>query len=177
MSAISSLADEFHAFYKRTDQMEALWKGSLDDLEMWEDFTPAAVDQRRAELRRFVAQAEELSARAGQHPTLDLISFAAGSTDEQLEWYHDLLQFNSNMGFHPMLLTFGPRFPLVTAEHGERYLTRMANLPATLRDFAARISSAGSGTLSLYNLGQQIYGAISQVLGKALLVRIRLQSV
>jgi uncharacterized protein (DUF885 family) len=137
MSAISSLADEFHAFYKRTDQMEALWKGSLDDLEMWEDFTPAAVDQRRAELRRFVAQAEELSARAGQHPTLDLISFAAGSTDEQLEWYHDLLQFNSNMGFHPMLLTFGPRFPLVTAEHGERYLTRMANLPATLRDFAA----------------------------------------
>ena len=30
------------------------------------------------------------------------------------------------------------------------------------------LSSAGSGTLSLYNLGQQIYGAISQVMGKAL---------
>lgn len=30
------------------------------------------------------------------------------------------------------------------------------------------LSSAGSGSLSLYNLGQQIYGAISQVLGKAL---------
>jgi uncharacterized protein (DUF885 family) len=142
MHTIKALADEFHAFQKRTDQMGALWKGSIDDLEMWEDFTPEAVDHRRAELRRFVALAEEVSAGAGPHPTLDLISFAAGSTDEQLEWYHDLLQFNSNMGFHPMLLTFGPRFPLVTAEHGERYLTRMANLPATLRDFAARISSA-----------------------------------
>ena len=41
-----------------------------------------------------------------------------------------------------MLLTFGPRYPLVTPEHGERYLARMANLPQTLRDFAARIRAA-----------------------------------
>ena len=142
---ITTLADEFHAFHKRSDQMGALWKGSLDDLELWEEFTPDAVDHRRRELRRFAAAADALSATVGPHPTLDLIAFAARSTDEQLEWYHDLQQFNSNMGFHPMLLTFGPRYPLVTPEHGERYLTRMANLPQTLRDFTTRTEQAITG--------------------------------
>lgn len=142
MSMITELADAAHAFAKKTDLMGALWKGDLEYLESWEDFTPGGVDARRAELLEFARRAEDLTHQLGPDPTLDLIAFASRSTFEQLEWYHDLQQFNSNMGFHPMLLTFGPRFPLVTPEHGDRFLTRMSNLPQTVRDLTNRIVSA-----------------------------------
>ncbi len=166
MPSITNLADEFHAFHKLSDQMGALWKGSLDNLELWEDFTDEGLDGRRAELRRFARLAEDLSAEMGKHPTLDLISFAARSTDDQLEWYHDLQQINSNMGFHPMLLTFGPRYPLVSVEHGERYLAKIANLPGTLDDFAARITSAvARGRVANHTIVQQTLAGLDRHLG------------
>lgn len=166
MLTVSTLADQFHAFHKSSDQMGALWKGSLDQLELWEDFTEEGVATRRQALRDFAAEADRLTASQGEHPTLDLIAFAGRSTDEQLEWYHDFQQFNSNMGFHPMLLTFGPRFPLVTAEHGQRYLTRMSNLPKTLRDFADRVASAVErGRVANLTMVEQTLGGIDRHLG------------
>ncbi|MDF1597783.1 MAG: DUF885 domain-containing protein [Acidimicrobiia bacterium] len=166
MDTITALADEFHAFHLQSDRMGALWKGNLDTLELWEDFTPDGVEHRRSELRRFASTAGAATVEIGPHPTLDLIAFAAGSTDEQLEWYHDLQLFNSNMGFHPMLLTFGPRFPLTTAEHGERYLVRMANLPDTLTEFAARIVSAvARGRVANRTIGEQTLAGLDRHLG------------
>jgi uncharacterized protein (DUF885 family) len=166
MSAILKLADEFHAFHKRTDQMAALWKGSLDDLELWEDFTLEGAQERRTELVRLAEEAERLASLEGTHPTLDLISFAGRAGAEQLEWFHDLQQFNSNMGFHPMLLTFGPRFPLVTADHGQRYLVRMSNLPKALRGFADRVASAAErGRVANITMVEQTLAGIDRHLG------------
>ncbi|MDH5372088.1 MAG: DUF885 domain-containing protein, partial [Acidimicrobiia bacterium] len=163
MTDISALADDFHTYHQRSDLMGALWKGDLESLEDWEDFTPDGVEARRTALRRFADRADSLTTATGSHPTLDLISFASRSTDEQLEWYHDLQMFNSNMGFHPMLLTFGPRYPLVSAEDGERYLARMANLPRTLRDFSARLAEAvARGRVANQAIGKQMLGGLER---------------
>ena len=161
MEDITTLADDFYAYLQLTQQMDALWKGDLTYLEEWEDFTPEGVAERRRELRRFAARADGTVKTQGSHPTLDLVAHAARALDAELEFYHDLQAANSAVGFHPMVLTFLPRYPLVSAEHGERYLVKLHNLVPTLEAFMTRLTGAsGTGRVPIRTIVRQSIGGL-----------------
>lgn len=144
MENTTTLADEFHAYLERTQQMDALWKGDLAYLEEWEDFTTDGVAERRQTLREFARRAREVGEADGWDPTLDLVAHAATALDAELEFYHELQAANSAVGFHPMVLTFLPRYPLVSSADGDRYLTKLHNLVPTLAAFEQRLRSAAT---------------------------------
>jgi uncharacterized protein (DUF885 family) len=163
MDEITTLADEFQAYLERTQQMEALWKGDLTYLEEWEDFTAEGVAARRETLRQFAARARAVEEAEGSHPTLDLVAHAAMALDAEMEFYHDLQAVNSALGFHPMVLTFLPRYPLVTAEHGERYLVKLHNLVPTLAAFEERLGSAATrGRVPIRTIVQQTIAGLGR---------------
>lgn len=147
MADLIELADEYWTYRHSSDLLTALWKGDLAHLESWEDLSVEGVAERRDRLAVFAARAEVIDPagldRAGR-ATRDTIVFTARSHATRLEWVYDLEPVNHEIGLLPVLLTFLPRFPLVTAEHGERYLAKLAAFPAMVEGLSDRLRRAAA---------------------------------
>ena len=134
-----TLADEYWEYAHRTDQIEALWRNDLEHLEEVEDFSPAGVEARMATLRRFADRSSGV-----EGPTPELVSFHAASAAARLPWVGDLEMVNPAVGLVSLLATFLPRYPLVTADHGERYLEKIARTDRMLAGLEERLTVAAA---------------------------------
>ncbi len=147
MDAALALADEYWEFVRHTNQIRALWKGDVDTVAEVADFTVDGLAERRRRLVEFAERADtletdDLSVRA----TLDTVAFTARSEAEQLDWQADITMVNHAVGLYSLLATFLPRYPLVTAEHGEGYLVKLERIDemlAGLEDRLRRNAAAG----------------------------------
>jgi uncharacterized protein (DUF885 family) len=147
MPDLTALADRYWEYRHSTDLLTALWKGDLAHLEAWEDLSVEGVEARRERLEGFAASGEAIDPAGldrAARATRDTIVFTARSHAARLEWVYDLEPVNHEIGFLPILLTFLPRFPLITADHGERYLAKLAAFPATVDGLSDRLRRAAA---------------------------------
>jgi uncharacterized protein (DUF885 family) len=73
---------------------------------------------------------------------LETIAFTGRSKTPQLRWQSELEWVNHTTGIVPSIFVFLPRYPLVTAEHGERYLEKVRSLPDFIDQWIGRLEVA-----------------------------------
>ena len=146
MDALTQLADDYYAFATSDSPLGLMWGGKLDHLAEWDDFSPSAVDGRKARYLEFAEAADALD--IGDDPYAvalrDSISTGARSAAIGLTWETELFQVSPKMGLFEMLLSFVGSYPLATAEHGEQYLEKLRRMPAALAVLADAASEAAS---------------------------------
>ena len=126
MDPIAELADRYWTFRHRTDALTALRRGDPTHLEEMEDLTVEGVEQRRAQLEGYAAQADALPPDTPHASDLrDLIVFSARAEAALRGLGDDVAWVNHEVGLHVLLLTFLPRFPLVTPDDGRRFVTKL----------------------------------------------------
>lgn len=136
-----SLVDHLH----RTDHMRALWAGELHHLEEWDDITPTGVAARVSELVAFSERAAQIDATDTVGRRLaDTVAFTGRARATELTWREELEWVNVATGLFPVLFTLLPRFPLVTSDHGERYLEKIARLPRFVDAWIGRLGTGAA---------------------------------
>lgn len=139
MSQVTALANEYFAYRQSTDHQRLLWRGELDQIEHWEDISPDGLDGRIRRLRDTADRAEALTpADAPEHALLDTIAFTARSDANQLIWRTEREFPNPAIGLVSTVLTFLPKYSLVTSDHGARYHEKLRRLPPFL-EMAGRV--------------------------------------
>ncbi len=149
MSQSSEFADAYYRYRQSTDHYRLLWDGDLDQIERWEDIAPDGLEMRIGELRRFADEADRLGASdVAEQALTETISFTARSAANRLIWRSELEFPNPAIGLIPTILTFLPRYSLVSEDHGDRYHEKLRSLPAFLEAAGAALH-ADDGPLPL----------------------------
>jgi uncharacterized protein (DUF885 family) len=139
------LADEFVEYRLATEHDWALWSGDLTYLERWPDVSEEGERAQLAALEDFVRRADSIEASSGDDQTLlETIAFTGKSKAVQLHWQSELEWVNHTTGIVSLIFIFLPRYPLVTAEHGERYLEKIRHLPEFIDMWGGRVESAAA---------------------------------
>jgi uncharacterized protein (DUF885 family) len=137
------LADEFVTFRLATEHDWALWAGDLTHLEEWPDVSEKGIEARMASLIDFADRADKVVATSSDDRVLlETIAFTGRSQALQLRFEPDLEWVNHTGGIFIQILTFLPRYPLISPEHGERYLEKVRRLPAFLDAWSGRLQTA-----------------------------------
>jgi uncharacterized protein (DUF885 family) len=142
MSELTALANDYFGYRQSTDHQRLLWRGDLDQIEHWEDISPEGLEARIRRLRDAADRAEALEPSDSVEQALaDTIAFTARSEANQLLWRTEREFPNPAIGLVPTILTFLPKYSLVTAEHGVRYHEKLHRLPEFL-ETAGRVLRA-----------------------------------
>ena len=156
------LADEYWQYVQHTDQLRALWKGDVDTVAEVADFSVEGVADRRRRLVEFARRAEAMTpVDASTAATLDTVAFTARSEAEAVEWEADITMVNHAVGLYSLLATFLPRYPLVTAEHGEGYLVKLERLDGMLAGLEDRLRR--NAEIDLTPIETAVRGVIAQI--------------
>src|SRR5829696_2915094 len=122
-TAAVRLADEFVRHRIETDHAWALWTGDLTHLDRWDDVSDDGMHRLTSELDEFARRADDVEATdAMDRLLLETVAYTARARTHGLVWQAELGWVNHATGMLPSIFTFLPRYPLVTAEHGDRYL-------------------------------------------------------
>jgi uncharacterized protein (DUF885 family) len=137
------LADEFVEHRLATEHEWALWSGDLTYLEKWPDVSEEGVRRQLETLEDFARRAESIEAStSGDRTLLETIAFTGRSKAAQLRWQSELEWVNHTTGIVSLIFIFLPRYPLVTADHGERYLEKVRRLPEFFDVWIGRLEAA-----------------------------------
>ncbi len=121
------LADTYRRFVKRVDTWANLWDGDLDSLATWEDPTHAGSDVVEREYAEIRDRANVLATSADPADRALLATIAAsaelGRVSHQIAY--DIQIPSPEVGLLGYLVPFLPRYPLVTADHGDQYLEKL----------------------------------------------------
>ena len=142
VSKLLDFAADYHTYRQSTDHHRLLWMGDLEHISQWEDVSPGAIEDRLVRLRSYADTAEVMMAdpaNADDGALLETIIFTARSAANQLVWRSELEWTNPEVGLHPLMVTFLPRYSLITAEHGAAYHDKLLALPTLLRDVATAV--------------------------------------
>jgi uncharacterized protein (DUF885 family) len=155
-----ALADEFVRHRAATDHAWSLWTGDLTHLEEWDDPRTDAEDALRARLAEFARRAATTPAADDRDRLLlETVAATAHALDRELVWRAELTWVNHASGLLPSILTFLPRYPLVTAEHGDRYLDKVRALPTFLGHWCDRLVAAAPA--GIVPIGHLVAGTIA----------------
>jgi uncharacterized protein (DUF885 family) len=137
------LADEFVEHRLATEHDWALWSGDLTYLERWPDVSEAGIQARLDTLEDFALRAEAMEgSTSGDRTLLETIAFTGRAKSVELHWQAELEWVNHTTGIVALIFVFLPRYPLVTREHGERYLEKVRRLPDFINVWSARLQAA-----------------------------------
>lgn len=156
--ATADLMDRFYCSKVELDDRRPLWDSDMDQIERWPS---TSVDHTAAVARRFTDLADEARSLldtagagigdGGGRPvpaatTASLLTVrdaaalqaALADLTAEVSWAHPLT------GLHAHLHWAVNDFPLRTAEHGERYLDKIARFPDAVGELTARLSVAAT---------------------------------
>ncbi|MGZ5385073.1 MAG: DUF885 domain-containing protein [Acidimicrobiia bacterium] len=169
-SAARVLADEFVEHRLATEHDWALWSGDLTYLERWPDVSEEGVRAQLEALEDFARRAEAIEASTSADRTLlETIAFSGRSQAAQLRWQPELEWVNHTTGIVSLIFIFLPRYPLVTAEHGERYLEKVRNLPEFIDVWTGRLeTAAGLGVTPIAHLVTEMVASLDRELAAPL---------
>jgi len=164
------LADEFVVYRLATEHDRALWDGDLTHLERWPDVTEEGLAARMDRLESFTGRAVSTPATTPYDTMLlETIAFTGRAQALQLKWQPELEWVNHATGILPSIFTFLPRYPLVTEEHGDRYLEKLKVLPTFIDDWTSRLAdSAANGIAPIGHLVRELLGVLDRHLANPL---------
>ena len=160
------LADDFVEHRLATEHDWALWAGDLTRLELWPDVSEEGLRARLDTLEDFAVRAEATEGFTSQDRTLlETIAFTGRSKAVQLRWQPELEWVNHATGIVSLIFIFLPRYPLVTPEHGERYLEKVRALPDFINAWSGRLESAAvEGPTPISHLVKAMIASLDQEL-------------
>jgi uncharacterized protein (DUF885 family) len=137
--AVVELADEYWAFYRRTEQLWNIDRGDVDEIERWEDLSDIGVAERVRQLGDFGQRADSAADGAGDEEAalLAAVSFSATSTSTALPWRRDRGLITGPANLAVFLTVFVPAYALRTRGHGDGYVTKLNGVPRFLDGWMA----------------------------------------
>jgi uncharacterized protein (DUF885 family) len=164
------IADELKAHRTEFDLENAMWNGDVTHLERWPDWSAAGIDAITAGLRDIARRAEAVPTMGTLERNLvEAVAFSARADAVILEIRPQLRAFNPAFGFLSVMQTFLPRFPLVTADHGARYLEKLHAFPTFVDGWTERLRAAVSvGDVPIRHLVQEQIGQVDELLSTPL---------
>jgi len=166
----NQIADELKAHRTEFDLENALWNGDVTHLERWPDYSAAGIDARMAALLDIASRAEAVpTTGTSERNLVEAVAFSARADAAILEIRPQLRAFNPAFGLLSVMHTFLPRFPLVTADHGERYHEKLHAFPAFAAGWSARLRAAvPDGDVPIRHLVQEQIDLVDELLSTPL---------
>ena len=114
-------------------------RGEVEQIALWEDFTPSGVSDRIERLSMFEQQAVStaLTVDDGDRSLVAAVGFSARATAALLPFERDLSMVAGPFNFVAFLVTLVPGYALTTPEHGSGYVTKLRSLPSFLDGWTA----------------------------------------
>lgn len=148
----AELLDRAWQLQVELDDHRPLWDSDMDQLERWPETSLDHTTQARERLLAVREEALALAAEGGDHaPSLLTVADAALLVAVQRDVEAELLYAHPTLGLHSYLFWAVNNFPLRTAEHGQRWLDKLAAFPAAvdmLRERLAVAAAAGRAPLA-----------------------------
>lgn len=143
MTATRDLADRYVETRQATEAIRLLAYRTAEHLERWEDLSATGIERRREVLTAFADEAEAVQCDDPADRTLsETIAFTARASAQLLRWRNEQTLVNPAMGLHTVLFNALGRFSLTTADDGDRYLAKLAGLPAMLDQLRVEVADA-----------------------------------
>ncbi len=151
-----AIADELREHQLAHDHDRALRQGDVDHVERWSDYSAGGIGDRLAVMRDIADRADATPAASrSEQNLLDAVAFSARSEALYLEIAPTLTGINPAVGMVATILTFLPRYPLVTADHGARYHEKLRAFPDFIEGWCDRLrAAAADGVVPIRHLVQ-----------------------
>lgn len=167
----SELLDRSWQLQVELDDHRPLWDSDMDQIERWPSTSMEHTTAAEEQLLGVRAEALALAANGGDDaPSLRTAADAALLVAAQRDVEAELLYPHPTLGLHSYLHWAVNNFPLRTAEHGQRYLDKLAAFPAAVGELCERLEDAAAAgrapiarhtRMSIGRLDQHLTGAIS----------------
>ena len=163
-----TLADEYWEFRLDHRHFANLARGELSRLERWDDLSVEGTSTARDTSLGFVRRAEEaVASTPSEQVLLDTVAATAFMDANVGVWWPELQAASRQSGLLSALLPALHLQPLVTADHGHRYLEKLHRFPAMIDQLADRLEEgAGTGIVPLALHVNQTIGKLNEVLGR-----------
>ena len=147
----AALADRYWQFQLEHRHFGNLARGELGRLEQWDDLSAQGTSAAREASLRFVREATGLSVQDPADRILAETVAAVAFMDATVNvWWPQLQAPNFQTGLLSMLLPALHLQPLVTADHGSRYLEKLGAFPAMVEQLVDRlVEGAAAGVAPL----------------------------
>lgn len=141
----AALADEYWEFQLDHRHFGNLARGELSRLEQWDDLSDEGTSACREASLRFVRDAAGVSVQSPSDRILAETIAAVAFMDATVTvWWPQLQAPNFQTGLLSVLLPALHLQPLVTADHGSRYLEKLGGFPAMVEQLVGRLAEGAS---------------------------------
>ena len=163
-----TLADEYWEFQLERRHFSNLARGELSRLERWDDLSAEGWSASREACLRFARRAARTT--SGDFSDRVLAETVAALARMQAAvnvWWPELQAASAQMGLLSRLFPALHLQPLVTADHGRRYLEKLGRFPAMIDQLADRLEEgAAAGIAPLARHVRQTLDRLDQILAR-----------
>ncbi len=163
-----TLADEYWQFQLERRHFANLSRGELSRLEQWDDLSAEGLSASREGFLRFARDAANVTVGDASDRILAETVAATAFMDAAVPvWWPQLQAPSSQSGLLRSLLPALHLQPLVTADHGRRYLDKLGRFPEMIDQLVDRLEDgAATGIVPLARHVRQTIGKFDQVLAQ-----------
>ena len=163
-----TLADEYWQFQLEHRHFANLSRGELSRLEQWDDLSAEGLSGAREGFLRFARDAANVTVGDASDRILAETVAATAFMDAAVPvWWPHLQAPSSQSGLLRSLLPALHLQPLVTADHGRRYLDKLGRFPEMIDQLVDRLEDgAATGVAPLARHVRQTIGKLDQVLAQ-----------
>ena len=163
-----ALADEYWEFRLEHLHFANLSRGELSRLERWEDLSADGLAGSREAFLGFAAMAAQVTGEQDSDRILAETVAATAFMDASVSvWWPQLQATSAQSGLLASLIPALYLQPLVTAEHGTRYLEKLRGFPAMVDQLVERLREGrASGRVPLARHARQTIGKLEQILAR-----------
>ena len=161
-----TLADQYWEYQLENHHFVNLSRGDLSRLEQWDDLSVEGISASREACLDFVRRAGEVKAEGATERVLaETVAAVAYMNATVGVWWPELQAASLQSGLLIALLPALHLQPLVTAEHGGRYLEKLGRFPEMVDQLVARLGQgAATGIVPLSLHVRQTLGKLDQIL-------------
>ena len=163
-----ALADEYWEFRLEHCHFANLARGELSRLERWEDLSAEGIAASREAFLRFARSAAHVTVgEASDRILAETVAAAAFMDATVTVWWPQLQAANSQTGLLSVLVPALHLQPLVTADHGGRYLDKLGRFPEMIDQLIDRLEEgAATGIVPLARHVRQTIRQLDLVLAR-----------
>lgn len=163
-----TLADQYWEFRLEHRHFANLSRGELSRLERWDDLSAEGLAGSRKAFLGFVNRASAVTAEEDSDRILAQTVAAAAFMDASVTvWWPEVQAASTQSGLLRSLIPALYLQPLVTADHGLRYLEKLRCFPAMVDQLVDRLlDGRATGVVPLARHVRQTMGKLEQILAR-----------
>ena len=165
-STAATLADQYWEFQLEHRHFANLARGELSRLERWDDLSAEGLSSSRKTSLGFARRATQVTSEDASDRILAETVAAIAFMDATVSvWWPQLQAANFQVGLLSSLLPALHLQPLVTADHGRRYLDKLSRFPAMIDQLVDRLEEGAAAEVApLTRHVRQTIGKLDRIL-------------